>query len=45
MLKGKGKQGTDYTHVLLSPESLNRLELAAENMIHTLNVLATVVPD
>jgi transposase len=45
LLKSKGKQRTDSTHVLAKIRTLNRLELVAETMIHTLNVLATVVPD
>lgn len=45
LLKAKGKQRTDSTHVLAAIRTLNRLELVAETMVHTLNVLATVVPD
>ncbi len=45
LLKAKGQQRTDSTHVLAAIRTLNRLELVAETMIHTLNVLATVVPD
>ena len=33
------------THVLAAIRALNRLELVAETMRHTLNVLATVAPD
>jgi transposase len=39
LLKSKGKQRTDSTHVLAKIRTLNRLELVAETMIHTLNVL------
>ena len=45
LLKAKGKQRTDSTHVLAAIRTLNRLELVAETMVHTLNVLATVAPD
>jgi len=44
LLKSRGKQRTDSTHVLAAIKTLNRLELAAETIIHTLNVLATVLP-
>jgi transposase len=45
LLKAKGKQRTDSTYVLAAIRMLNLLELAAETIIHTLNVLATVAPD
>lgn len=45
LLKAQGQQRTDSTHVLAAIRTLNRLELVAETMIHTLNVLATTVPD
>ncbi len=45
LLKAKGKQRTDATHVFAAIRTLNRLELVAETMIHTLNVLATAAPD
>jgi len=45
LLKARGKQRTDSTHILAAIRNLNRLELVAETIIHALNVLATVVPD
>ncbi|MHC4537447.1 MAG: transposase, partial [Planctomycetota bacterium] len=45
LLKAKGKQRTDSTHILAAIKTLNRLELVAETMVHTLNVLATVAPE
>jgi len=45
LLKARGKQRTDSTHILSAIRTLNRLELVAETIIHTLNVLATTVPD
>jgi transposase len=45
LLKERGKQRTDSTHVLAAVRDLNRLELVAETMRHALNVLATVHPD
>ncbi|NIV91670.1 IS5/IS1182 family transposase, partial [candidate division KSB1 bacterium] len=45
LLKARGKQRTDSTHILAAIRTLNRLELVAETIIHTLNVLATTVPD
>ena len=37
LLKSKGKQRTDSTHVLAAIRTLSRLELVAETMIHTQN--------
>jgi transposase len=45
LVKGRGKQRTDSTHVLAAIRNLNRLELAGETMRHALNSLAVVVPD
>lgn len=45
LLKARGKQRTDSTHILAAIKTLNRLELVAETIIHALNVLATVLPD
>lgn len=45
LLKARGRQRTDSTHVLAAIRTLNRLELVAETLIHTLNVLATIAPD
>jgi len=45
LLKARGKQRTDSTHVLASIAMLNRLECVGETMRHALNVLATAAPD
>ena len=45
LLKARGQQRTDSTHVLAAIRVLNRLKLAAEPLRATLNALATVAPD
>jgi transposase len=45
MLKGRGKQRTDATHVLAALRTLNRLELVGETMRRALEALATTAPD
>lgn len=45
LLKTKGKQRTDSTHVLAAIRDLNRLECIGESLRRALNSLATVVPD
>jgi transposase len=45
LLKPRGKQRTDATHVLAAVRALNRLECVGETLRHTLNVLALVAPD
>lgn len=45
LLKARGRQRTDSTHVLAGIRDLNRLELVGETMRHTLESLAVVVPD
>src|SRR5215468_8120937 len=45
LLKARGQQRTDSTHVLAAIRVLNRLELVAETVRATLNALATVAPD
>jgi transposase len=45
LLKARGQQRTDSTHVLAAVRVLNRLELVAETLRATLNELATVAPD
>ena len=45
LLKPRGKQRTDSTHVVAAIRSLNRLELVGETLRHALNSLAVVVPD
>lgn len=44
LLKARGKQRTDATHVLAAVRGLNRLETVGETMRHALNVLAEVAP-
>ncbi|HEY7123494.1 MAG TPA: IS1182 family transposase [Ktedonobacterales bacterium] len=44
-LKARGRQRTDSTHVVGAVKVLNQLELVGETLRHTLNVLATVVPE
>ena len=45
LVKARGRQRTDSTHVLAAIRSLNRLERAVETMRSTLNALATVAPE
>jgi transposase len=45
LLKAKGRQRTDSTHVLAAIQTLNRLECVGETLRHALNTLATVAPD
>ncbi len=45
LLKPKGRQRTDSTHVLAAIHILNRLECVGETLRHTLNTLAVVSPD
>jgi transposase len=44
LLKARGQQRTDSTHVLAAVRVLSRLELVAETLRATLNDLATVAP-
>jgi len=44
LLKARGRQRTDSTHVLAAVRALNRLELVRETMRHVLDVLAEVAP-
>lgn len=44
LLKARGRQRTDSTHVLAKVRALNRLECVGETMFHVLNVLAEVAP-
>ena len=44
LLKARGPQRTDSTHVLAAIRVMNRLELVAETLRATLNALATVAP-
>jgi transposase len=45
LVKAKGRQRTDSTHVLAAVRGLNRLERAGETMRAALNELAVVAPD
>ena len=45
LLKARGRQRTDSTHVLAAIRQLNRLECVGETLRAALNALATVVPD
>jgi len=44
LLKARGRQRTDSTHVLAALRSLNRLELVGETMRHALESLAVAAP-
>lgn len=44
LIKAKGRQRTDATHVLAAIQTLNRLECVGETLRHALNTLATVAP-
>ena len=45
LLKARGRQRTDSTHVLAAVRALNRVELVTETMRHTLTVLADLAPE
>ena len=45
LLRERGKQRTDSTHVLAAVHALNRLSCAGQAFRNALNVLATVAPD
>jgi transposase len=45
LLKARGRQRTDSTHVLAAVRQLNRIELLAETLRATLNAIATVTPE
>jgi transposase len=45
LIKVRGKQRTDSTHVLAAVRMLNRLEQVGETLRYTLNVLAELVPE
>lgn len=44
LLKARGKQRTDSTHVLAAIRLLNRLELVGETLHHALNEIAVIEP-
>jgi transposase len=45
LLKARGHQRTDSTHILAAIRTLNRLECVGETMCHALEALAVVAPD
>ena len=45
LVRPRGKQRTDSTHILAAVRALNRLECVGETLRATLNVLAVVVPE
>jgi transposase len=45
LIKARGRQRTDATHVLASVRALNRLELLAETLRAALNELSTIAPE
>jgi transposase len=45
LLKARGQQRTDSTHVLAAVRQMNRLERVGETLRAALNALATVVPE
>jgi transposase len=45
LVKARGQQRTDSTHVLAAVRELNRLENVGQTLRHALNSLATVVPE
>ena len=45
LLKARGRQRTDATHVLASVRAMNRLELLAESLRAALNEIASAVPE
>jgi transposase len=45
LLKARGRQRTDSTHVLAAIRELNRLEVVGETMRRALNALADAAPD
>ena len=45
LLKARGQQRTDSTHILAAVRQLNRVEIVGETLRQALNELAEVVPD
>lgn len=45
LLRARGRQRSDSTHVLAAVRALNRLECVGATMRHALNSLAVVIPD
>jgi transposase len=44
LVKARGRQRTDATHILAAVRALNRIEVVGETLRHALNSLAVVVP-
>jgi transposase len=44
LVKARGRQRTDATHILAAVRALNRIEVVGETMRHALNTLAVVAP-
>jgi transposase len=45
LVKVRGRQRTDSTHILAAVRALNRIEVVGETMRHALNTLAVVAPE
>ncbi len=45
LVKARGQQRTDSTHILAAVRALNRIEVVGETMRHALNTLAVVAPE
>lgn len=45
IVKNRGRQRTDSTHILAAVRDLSRLELVGKTMLHALNSLSTVNPN
>jgi transposase len=45
LVKARGRQRTDSTHILAAVRALNRIEVVGETMRHALNTLAVVAPE
>jgi transposase len=45
LVKARGRQRTDSTHVLAAVQALHRLEGVGETLRHALDTLARIAPD
>src|SRR5215211_7477866 len=45
LVKARGRQRTDSTHILAAVRALNRVEVVGETMRHALHTLAVVAPE
>jgi transposase len=45
LIKARGRQRTDSTHILAAVRALNRIEVVGETLRHVLNSLAVVAPE